>query len=395
MASKGRSHDFARWNNHGKTEVKVDLFGIPLRIRQDPESQNLGTTVWDSSIIFAKWVEKVRTKPGAQTHPLVSLVSCLVSVLDGCCYVYACSARTPGCICGPPWAHHPCLLPGARFCVQNCNRDKADLSRSRVAGKRCLELGAGVGGLPGMTLAMLGADVVITDLSAILPTLERNVANNLSTATLGDAARSCGRAVVAECDWTDETTYASLKSKGPFDFIVGTECVYSAHLVDPLYCTVVALSGPRTTVVLSLEERDENVTQQFRETFKRGFRISEVPLREQHHEISHPVNRIYVMHPLRALFHGATAATASINGAPSPFPERTTFARDVMIGHSIVVELSAGSYLHGIFHDLCAGGAPGQAPKVVLKHVVRSASPRTPSFREMSAAEAEVALDIG
>ena len=30
-----------------------------LRLAQDPNSQNLGTTVWDASIVLAKWLEKV------------------------------------------------------------------------------------------------------------------------------------------------------------------------------------------------------------------------------------------------------------------------------------------------------------------------------------------------
>ncbi len=30
-----------------------------LRLAQDPSSEHLGTTVWDSSVVLAKWMEKV------------------------------------------------------------------------------------------------------------------------------------------------------------------------------------------------------------------------------------------------------------------------------------------------------------------------------------------------
>jgi hypothetical protein len=32
---------------------------VPLTLAQDPSSYNLGTTVWDASIVLAKWLEKV------------------------------------------------------------------------------------------------------------------------------------------------------------------------------------------------------------------------------------------------------------------------------------------------------------------------------------------------
>jgi len=32
----------------------------PFKLAQDPNSQHLGTTVWDSSIVLAKYLEKVR-----------------------------------------------------------------------------------------------------------------------------------------------------------------------------------------------------------------------------------------------------------------------------------------------------------------------------------------------
>jgi hypothetical protein len=36
---------------------------VTLRLAQDPSSENLGTTVWDASIVMAKYFEKVRPVP--------------------------------------------------------------------------------------------------------------------------------------------------------------------------------------------------------------------------------------------------------------------------------------------------------------------------------------------
>jgi hypothetical protein len=81
-----------RWNTHFSTTVEVEVLGcalsvcvvfgcvrvlkrssandgkqtrpsnpnsVPLRLAQDPASENLGTTVWDASIVLAKFFEKV------------------------------------------------------------------------------------------------------------------------------------------------------------------------------------------------------------------------------------------------------------------------------------------------------------------------------------------------
>jgi predicted nicotinamide N-methyase len=94
---------------------------VTLRLAQDPNSEHLGTTVWDASIVLAKYLER-----------------------------------------------------GMR---------KGELSRPKVSGKRGLELGAGMG-LAGLSLALLGADVTLTDVAEVLPLLQANYERNLSPAAL-------------------------------------------------------------------------------------------------------------------------------------------------------------------------------------------------------------------
>lgn len=40
------------------------LCSIEFQLYQDPNSSNLGTTVWDASIVLAKYLEKVSRQPG-------------------------------------------------------------------------------------------------------------------------------------------------------------------------------------------------------------------------------------------------------------------------------------------------------------------------------------------
>lgn len=51
---------FERWNTHLETLVEQEVMGIIISLAQDPSSMNLGTSVWDASIVLAKYLELVR-----------------------------------------------------------------------------------------------------------------------------------------------------------------------------------------------------------------------------------------------------------------------------------------------------------------------------------------------
>ncbi|PPS08695.1 hypothetical protein GOBAR_AA11951 [Gossypium barbadense] len=106
-----------RLNSPSTSVITFEVLGHQLHFSQDPNSKHLGTTVWDTSMVFAKFLEKNCRK--------------------------------------------------GRFCP------------SKLKGKRVIELGAGCG-VAGFGMALLGCDVVSTDQIEVVPLLRRNVERNTS-----------------------------------------------------------------------------------------------------------------------------------------------------------------------------------------------------------------------
>uniref|UniRef100_A0A7R9Z8M0 Calmodulin-lysine N-methyltransferase n=1 Tax=Chlamydomonas euryale TaxID=1486919 RepID=A0A7R9Z8M0_9CHLO len=120
-AGRGGDAAWSRMNCHDTTLVEQEVMGHIIRLSQNPASEHLGTTVWDASIVLAKYLEK--------------------------------------------------------------NMRKGEFSRPRLKGKRVLELGAGMG-LGGMAFALLDANVVLTDTVDVVPLLKRNCEANLGCGTV-------------------------------------------------------------------------------------------------------------------------------------------------------------------------------------------------------------------
>ncbi|XP_020552378.1 protein-lysine methyltransferase METTL21D isoform X1 [Sesamum indicum] len=226
-----------RLNSPNTSAVLFEALGHQLQFSQDPNSKHLGTTVWDASMVLVKFLEK------------------------------------------------------------NCRKGR--FSPSKLKGKRVIELGAGCG-VAGFGMALLGCDVISTDQTEVLPLLMRNVERNtsriLQTAPDSD---SFGSIQVAELNWGDEDHIRAVEP--PFDYIIGTDVVYAEHLLEPLLQTILALSGPRTTILktyglqLGYELRSTNVHDRMLDLWKRNFEVKSLPKAKMHSEYQHPSIQLFMM----------------------------------------------------------------------------------------------------
>ncbi|XP_039791937.1 protein N-lysine methyltransferase METTL21A isoform X2 [Panicum virgatum] len=232
--------DHDRLNSPSTSAISLEVMGHRLHISQDPNSKHLGTTVWDASMVFVKFLEKNSRK--------------------------------------------------GRFCP------------SKMKGKRVIELGAGCG-LAGFGMALLGCDVTTTDQVEVLPLLMRNVERNRSWISQSNSDS------VAELDWGNKEHIKAVEP--PFDYIIGTDVVYSEHLLQPLMETITALSGPKTKILLGYEIRSTTVHEKMMEMWKSNFVVKTVSKSKMDAKYQHPSIYLYMMDPKAPLL---TEAGASDNG---------------------------------------------------------------------------------
>lgn len=223
--------DDDRFNSPSTSAVMLEVLGHRLQISQDPNSKHLGTTVWDASMVFVKFLERNSRK--------------------------------------------------GRFCT------------SKLKGKRVIELGAGCG-LAGFGMALLGCDVISTDQVEVLPLLMRNVERNTSWIMQANPdSASFGSIKVAELDWGNKDHIRAVEP--PFDYIIGTDVVYAEHLLEPLLQTILALSGPRTTILLGYEIRSTTVHDRMMHMWKNNFEVKTVPQAKMDFKYRHPSIQLYIM----------------------------------------------------------------------------------------------------
>ncbi|KAJ0616844.1 putative lysine methyltransferase, S-adenosyl-L-methionine-dependent methyltransferase [Helianthus annuus] len=223
--------DAERLNSPQTSAVLFEVMGYQLQFCQDPNSKHLGTTVWDASMVLVKYLEK------------------------------------------------------------NCRKGR--FSPSKLKGKRVIELGAGCG-VAGFGMAMLGCDVVSTDQVEVLPLLMRNVERNTSRIMqMNPDADSIGSITAAELSWGNDDHIRALDP--PFDYIIGTDVVYAEHLLEPLLHTMLALSGPKTTILIGYEIRSTNVHEQMIQLWKKHFEVKTVPKSKMDIKYRHPSIQLYIM----------------------------------------------------------------------------------------------------
>lgn len=141
-----------------------------------------------------------------------------------------------------------------------------------------IEVGAGVG-VVGLTAAALGAQVVLTDLAAVLPGLQQNIQGN----QLGD------RATAAALRWGDAVEHL----RPPFDLVLASDVAYDAKALPALLTTLAALAGPDSHILFAFESRPPVTDLAVQLLPSYGLMAEEVPAADLHPDWRDPDMHVF------------------------------------------------------------------------------------------------------
>ncbi|KAK9266247.1 hypothetical protein L1049_000035 [Liquidambar formosana] len=155
-----------------------------------------------------------------------------------------------------------------------------------LQGKKAVELGSGCG-LVGCIAALLGAQVILTDLPDRLKLLKKNIEANLRHGDLRGSAK------VNEFIWGDDPD-PELVEPLP-DYVLGSDVIYSEGAVLDLLATLLRLCGTHTTIILAGELRNDSVVEYFLEAAMKEFRVGRVDQTQWHPDYCSRRVVIYVL----------------------------------------------------------------------------------------------------
>ncbi|CAL0323873.1 unnamed protein product [Lupinus luteus] len=136
-----------------------------------------------------------------------------------------------------------------------------------LQGKKIVELGSGCG-LVGCIAALLGGEVILTDLPDRLRLLRKNIETNMRHGSLR------GSVTATELTWGEDPDPEIV---GPMpDYVLGSDVVYSEGAVIDLLETLGQLSGRNTTIFLAGELRNDAILEYFIEAAMSNFTIGRV-----------------------------------------------------------------------------------------------------------------------
>lgn len=153
-------------------------------------------------------------------------------------------------------------------------------------GKKIVELGSGCG-LVGCIAALMGAQVILTDLPDRLRLLKKNIENNLRHGDLR------GSAVVTELTWGDVPDQDLIQPLP--DYVLGSDVIYSEGAVGDLLDTLLQLCGTQTTIFLAGELRNDSVLEYFLEAAMKDFVIGRVEQTQWHPDYCSPRVVVYIL----------------------------------------------------------------------------------------------------
>ncbi|KAJ7975489.1 Protein N-lysine methyltransferase [Quillaja saponaria] len=136
-----------------------------------------------------------------------------------------------------------------------------------LQGKKVVELGSGCG-LVGCIAALLGGQVILTDLPDRLRLLRKNVEANMRHSDVQGSTK------VTELTWGDDPD-PEIIEPAP-DYVLGSDVIYSEGAVVDLLATLEKLSGSKTTILLAGELRNDAILEYFLERAMKDFVIGRV-----------------------------------------------------------------------------------------------------------------------
>jgi predicted nicotinamide N-methyase len=132
--------------------------------------------------------------------------------------------------------------------------------RGNLQGKRVLELGAGCA-LPSLAAAVLGAEVVSTDIMPALDLTQENVALNHLEASV----------TTAKLDWSSEEDRAQVQ--GSFDLILLSDLFYLPSLAGDFVTTLRRYCGADTEVLMTYKYRVSTTVEPYLQLLAQFFTI--------------------------------------------------------------------------------------------------------------------------
>lgn len=203
------------------------IFHQDITVVQDPNSNvGHGAVVWDAAVVMAKWLEHCNPKP---------------------------------------------------FQVDQLER------------KRVLELGSGCG-LGGITFMLKGANVTFTDMVSVVETILADNVNRVYKKLTSQGTIMGGLKVlqptIFPIDWTfsESEQRSSGLLDGGYDYILLTDCVFSATLAPYLVATILRCSHSKTVVLCCHEIRDEEANAAFIAELGKYYSIKRIPRSKLHPE---------------------------------------------------------------------------------------------------------------
>ncbi|RYR06985.1 hypothetical protein Ahy_B05g074309 isoform A [Arachis hypogaea] len=224
-------------------KLSIDSCGHSLSILQSPSSLGTpgvtGSVMWDSGVVLGKFLEH-----SVDSGVLVLQGKKIVELGSGCG-----------------------LVGTMISCVDSC-LETSEVSIFRIVLTQFIIVHCSYFVFLSCIAALLGGEVILTDLPDRLRLLRKNIETNMKQFCLR------GSVTATELIWGDDADPELVKPMP--DYVLGSDVVYSEGAVEDLLETLGQLCGPNTTIFLAGELRNDAILEYFLEAAMNNFRIGRV-----------------------------------------------------------------------------------------------------------------------